>query len=84
MKKKSSHPAKIRVSSKDQKGILANISSAVSNCEANIVSAQVSTSGDGRAVIIFSVDVADLEQLNKVINCVHQVKGVFGVERIRH
>jgi GTP pyrophosphokinase len=84
MKKKSSHPAKIRVSSKDQKGILANISSAVSNCEANIVSAQVSTSGDGRAVIIFSVDVADLEHLNRVINCVHQVKGVFGVERIRH
>ncbi|MEZ4598921.1 MAG: bifunctional (p)ppGpp synthetase/guanosine-3',5'-bis(diphosphate) 3'-pyrophosphohydrolase [Syntrophotaleaceae bacterium] len=84
LKKKTSHPAKIRVSSKDQKGILANISSAVSNCEANIVSAQVSTSGDGRAVIIFSVDVADLEQLNRVINSVHQVKGVFKVERMRH
>lgn len=84
MKKKSSHPARVRVISKDQKGILANISSAVSNCEANIISANLTTTPDGRAVTIFSVDVVNLDQLKQVINSLHQVKGVFKVERMRH
>jgi GTP pyrophosphokinase len=84
LKKKSSHPTRIRVLSRDQKGILANISSAVANCEANIVNAQVNTTGDGRAVTVFAVDVADLDQLNQVVNALMQVKGVFKVERMRH
>ncbi len=84
LKKKASHPTRIRVLSRDQKGILASISNAVSNCEANIISAQVHTTGDGRAVTDFTVDVADLDQLNQVVNALMQVKGVFKVERMRH
>ncbi len=84
LKKKASHPTRIRVLSRDQKGILANMSSAVSNCEANIVGAQVHTTGDGRAVTDFTVDVADLDQLKQVVNALMQVKGVFKVERMRH
>lgn len=82
-KKKSSHRVKVRVFSLDQKGILANISGAVSNCEANIISANVHTTGDSKAQIDFTIDVQDREHLNRVTKALQQVKGVSRVQRLR-
>ncbi len=83
LKKKSSHLVKVRVFSLDQKGILANISGAVSNCEANIISANVHTTGDSKAQIDFTIDVQDREHLNRVTKALQQVKGVSRVQRLR-
>ncbi|MEZ4485285.1 MAG: TGS domain-containing protein [Syntrophotaleaceae bacterium] len=82
-KKKSSHRVKVRVFSLDQKGILANISGAVSNCEANILSANVHTTDDSKAQIDFTIDVQDREHLNRVTTALQQVKGVSRVQRMR-
>lgn len=83
MKKKASRPIKIRVHCIDQKGMLAGITGAITNCEANIISASVHSTGDGKGINNFVVDVQSLEHLTKVINALHKVKGVYKVERLR-
>ena len=83
LKKKASRPAKIRIYCVDQKGMLAGITGAITNCEANIISANVYSTPDRRGVNTFEVDVSDLDHLNRVINALMKVKGVEKVERMR-
>ncbi|WP_305041803.1 RelA/SpoT family protein [Geoalkalibacter sp.] len=83
MKKKASRPVSIRVYCVDQKGMLAGITGAITNCEANIISASVHSTGDGKGVNNFVVDVQNLEHLTKVTNALLKVKGVYKVERLR-
>lgn len=84
MKKKASRPAKIRVSCSDQKGMLAGITGAITNCEANIISANVFSTPEHRGVNTFEVDVQDLDHLNRVINALLKLKGVYKVERMKN
>jgi guanosine-3',5'-bis(diphosphate) 3'-pyrophosphohydrolase len=81
--KSTALPVKIRVSCHDQKGILANITQAITNCEANIASAYVHSTVDKRGVNIFQVDVTDLDHLNRVINNILKVNGVIKVDRLK-
>ncbi len=82
LKKKSSHLVRVRVSCLDKKGILATVSGAVSNCEANIISANVHTSGDGRAQIVFTLDLQDRAHLDRVVKALQKIKEVSTVERL--
>jgi len=83
LKRKSSRPAKIRAYCVDQKGILAGITAAITESEANIVSASIHSTEDQQGVNIFQIDVQDLDHLNRVINAIRNVKGVYRVERLR-
>ncbi len=76
-------PVKIRVLCHDVKGILATITLAITNCEANIASAQIQSTIDQRGENIFEVNVTDLAHLQKVMNSLMKVKGVIKVERIK-
>jgi GTP diphosphokinase / guanosine-3',5'-bis(diphosphate) 3'-diphosphatase len=76
-------PVKIKVTCHDEKGILAGITLAITNCEANIVSASVQSTLDKRGENTFEVDVTDLDHLNRVINNIMKVKGVIKVERLK-
>ncbi len=76
-------PVKIRVFCHDQKGILANISQAIANCEANIASASIQSTVDKRGINLFEVEITDLDHLNRVINGVMKVNGVIKVERLK-
>ncbi len=80
---KSALPVKIRVACHDEKGILANITTAITNCEANIVSASIQSTVDKRGVNTFEVDVTDLDHLNRVFNSINKVKGVIKVDRLK-
>jgi GTP diphosphokinase / guanosine-3',5'-bis(diphosphate) 3'-diphosphatase len=82
--KTSGLPVKIRVHCHDVKGILANISLAITNCEANIVSALIQSTVDKRGDNIFEVNVVDLAHLQRVMNAVMRVKGVITVERMKN
>jgi len=84
MRKKTSRPVHIRVYCVDQKGMLAGITGAITNCEANIVSAHVMSTPDHKGLNTFEVDVQDLDHLNRVIKSIYKVKGVYKVERLRH
>jgi len=81
--KKAALPVKIRVACHDQKGILANISQAIANCEANIISAHIQSTVDRMGVNIFEVEVIDLEHLRRVMNAITKISGVTQVERLR-
>jgi GTP diphosphokinase / guanosine-3',5'-bis(diphosphate) 3'-diphosphatase len=83
MKKKATRPAKIRVFCVDQKGMLAGITGAITNSEANIISAQVLSTPDHKGINNFEVDVQDLDHLNRVLAALMKVKGVYKVERVR-
>ncbi len=83
MQRKTTRPVKIQVVCSDQKGMLVGISGAITNADANIVSANVGSSGDRKGVNLFEVDVRNLEHLNEVIREVKKVKGVKRVARIR-
>ncbi|QSV45554.1 RelA/SpoT family protein [Geobacter benzoatilyticus] len=82
--RKAALPVKIKVTCHDQKGILANITVAITNCEANISSASIQSTVDRRGVNIFEVDVTSLEHLNRVINNIMKIHGVTHVERIKN
>ena len=82
--KSAALPVKIRVLCHDVKGILANITMAITNSEANISSAQIQCTVDQRGENIFEVNVIDLAHLQKIMNALMKVKGVIKVERIRH
>ncbi len=77
-------PVKVKVACHDVKGILANISQAISSAEANIISASIQSTVDKRGVNIFEVEVTDLPHLQKVMKGIMKVNGVIGVERLRN
>ena len=77
-------PVKIRVICHDVKGILAHITMAITNSEANIASAQIQSTIDQRGENTFEVNVTDLGHLQRVMNALMKVKGVIKVERLKH
>jgi GTP pyrophosphokinase len=84
LRKKVPHTARIRLTTADQKGVLASVSNAISACEANIASANVYRTKTLKSLIVFAIEVEDVDHLNQVINALHQIKGVYKVERLRH
>lgn len=78
-----SRPAKIEVLCLDKKGILTDISLAITASDANITSAQLRATEDKKAVGMFEIEVAGVEQLSKVMGALSRLKGVIKVERLR-
>lgn len=84
MQRKTTRPVKIQVLCNDQKGLLVGISGAITDADADIVSASVYSRGEQKGKNLFEVDVQNLEHLNRVIRAVKKVKGVKQVLRIRN
>ncbi|MCW8893003.1 MAG: TGS domain-containing protein, partial [Deltaproteobacteria bacterium] len=84
MQRKTSRPVKIQIICTDVKGMLVGISGAISNADANIVSASVHARGDQKGTNLFEIDVENLEHLNRVIREIKKVKGVLRVDRVRN
>ncbi|UCF29919.1 MAG: bifunctional (p)ppGpp synthetase/guanosine-3',5'-bis(diphosphate) 3'-pyrophosphohydrolase [bacterium] len=74
---------RIKVSSEDKKGILAEMTAVISARNINISHADITTTSDNRAVNFFEVDVEDLEQLQDLIKALSGVQGVISVERLK-
>jgi len=79
---KATYPAKVRVSTADQKGMLAAVSNEISAGGANILEAKVRTTLDCAAILDFVVDVKDRTQLRKILSSIRRLEGVNLVERI--
>ena len=63
--------------------MLAAISAAITNAEANIARAQVRTFTSQRAINTFEVMIKDSEHLNRVLQNVAKVDGVYRAVRAR-
>jgi GTP pyrophosphokinase len=82
VREKSEHQVHMRVLCNDKKGILADVSSAISAFDVNITRAEVDTGPDGKATCDFSVNVYDLDQFNQLATGLKKVKGVLLVQRL--
>ena len=74
-------PAGIRVIARDEKGVLAKVTLAVSEVDINIKSLILTSTLDGRAEFDFTVEVSDAVQLYQTIDTLRKVPGVIEVSR---
>jgi guanosine-3',5'-bis(diphosphate) 3'-pyrophosphohydrolase len=74
---------KIRVSSRDQPGILAKVTKSISAAGINIGAATITTGQGEDAIQSFELWVTDLDSLNALMKDIQRVKGVHAVERVR-
>jgi len=83
VREKQTFPVLVRVVCHDKKGVLAEVSAAISALDVNITHAEVDTTPDLRAICTFRVDVSDLNQFNHMASSIKGLKSVISVERLR-
>ena len=74
--------ARIKVTSVDRKGILADVSSIMAKKEANILNAEIKTTMDKKGVSFFTIEVESYRQLEEIMGAIKRVENVLIVERI--
>ncbi len=79
----STHAVKVSVLTVDKTGILANVSSSISGCEANITKAEITTREDRKALLDFVIQVTDTAHLARVLKALERVEGVITARRVR-
>lgn len=79
---KTSHPVHIRAITFDKPGILAKITSAIALLDVNISQARVITVESNKAQLDFTINILDVEHLQKVIRGIKDIKGVLRIERV--
>jgi len=79
----SQHAVKIAVIAEDKPGVLANVSSAIAECKANISRAEIITREDRKAELNFVVEIDDTAHLNRVLKTIERVGGVITARRVR-
>jgi guanosine-3',5'-bis(diphosphate) 3'-pyrophosphohydrolase len=77
------HSVKITVRTEDRPGLLASVSSSISAAEANITHAEVTTDQDKQATLNFTIDIRDVDHLNRIMKTIATVEGVMDVKRVK-
>jgi GTP pyrophosphokinase len=72
---------RLAISVEDRQGMLADITSAVSNLKTNIRESRARTDEDGKGTIDLTVDINDTKHLRKVIQVLKGIRGIQDVER---
>jgi len=81
--KYSFYPVKLTVHTEDRQGMLADITTAISGVHSNIQNFEARTSSN-RAQIDLTVDIIDLDHLEKIVSSLKKIEGVYQVERVMH
>jgi GTP pyrophosphokinase len=76
-------PVTIEVLCKNEKGVLAEMTSAIRGADANISSAEIGTNPENRAVCTLVVDVRNTEHLKAIMLALKRVNKVMKVRRIK-
>jgi len=79
---KDAYPATLRVTSVERKGILADISTIISQKDANIIHAEIKTTVDNKGISVFTLEVENYRQLQDIVSAIKKVKNVLIVERL--
>ena len=74
---------KVSVLTLDKPGLLANVSAAITNAEANISRAEITTREDRKAMLDFIVEVQNTAHLDRVVKAIEKIDGVLQARRIR-
>jgi GTP pyrophosphokinase len=81
--KYSVYPVKLTLYTEDRQGMLADVTTAISGVHSNIQNIEART-GSNRAHIDLTVDIIDLEHLEKIVSSLRRIEGVYQVERVMH
>jgi GTP pyrophosphokinase len=68
---------------RDRPGLLAEITSAISSRQGNIIKAEITVTEDRKGLNNFVVEVDDLHQLQDIMQAIREVKDIVNVERVR-
>ena len=74
--------AKIRVTSVERKGVLADVSNIITQKDANIIQADVKTTMDNKGIALFTIEVENSKQLQDIMGAIKKVKNVLIAERL--
>jgi GTP diphosphokinase / guanosine-3',5'-bis(diphosphate) 3'-diphosphatase len=77
------YPVKLTLVAADRRGMLADVTSAISDVHSNIQNIEART-GDNRALIDVTLDIVDVQHLEKIVSSLKKIEGVFEVERVMH
>jgi guanosine-3',5'-bis(diphosphate) 3'-pyrophosphohydrolase len=80
--KEDIYTVKLRVTSVERKGMLADVTSVITQKDANIIEADVKTTVDRKGIAVFSIEVENYKQLQEIISAIKKVKSVLIVERL--
>ncbi len=78
-----SHSVDVSVLTLDRPGVLAKVSSGISQCKANITKAEISTREDQKAVLDFVIEVKNTAHLELIIQEIQRVDGIISAKRVR-
>ena len=79
--KYSMYPVKLTLFTADRQGLLADVTSVISSGHSNIQALETRT-GDNKALIDVTLDIVDLEHLERIISQLRKVEGVIEIERV--
>jgi len=74
--------AKLRVTSVERKGVLADVSTILTQKDANIIHAEVNTTMDQKGIALFTIEVENYRQLQDIMGAIKKVRNVLVVERL--
>jgi GTP pyrophosphokinase len=79
---KDVYVARLKVTTMDKKGILADMSTIISQKDANIIQAEVRTTPDRKGISLFTIEVENYKQLQDIMGAIRKIKHVLMVERV--
>jgi len=77
------HSVEVSVLTLDCPGVLAKVSSGISQCQANITRADISTREDRKAVLDFVIEVKNIAHLELILQEIQRVEGILSAKRVR-
>ena len=77
------HSVDVSVLTLDRPGMLAKVSSGISQCNANITKAEISTREDQKAVLDFVIEVKNMAHLELILQEIQRVDGIVSAKRVR-
>ncbi len=75
------YPVKLALFTADRQGMLADVTTAISDVHSNIQNIAART-GDNQAHIDVTVDIVDKDHLERIISSLRKIEGVYQVERV--
>jgi guanosine-3',5'-bis(diphosphate) 3'-pyrophosphohydrolase len=72
---------RLKIVTTDQKGILADISTILTQKDANILQADIQTTDDRKGISHFTIEVENYKQLQEILGAIKKIKNVLLVER---
>jgi GTP diphosphokinase / guanosine-3',5'-bis(diphosphate) 3'-diphosphatase len=79
--KYSLYPVKLTLITADRQGLLAEVTSAISDVHSNIQNIEART-GDNQALIDVTLDIVDMQHLETIVSSLKKIEGVYQVERV--